>query len=1585
MINLFSKTASQFNTNGEATLMPIECFFSCAINGVWQLEMTLPYDAEERYKLIDYDKILKVSGIEAVVEQTSSYQLFRIYDYRKGDDNVYILAYPIGLDARYDTYGSITAYDKTPAQAISQINGVSQKYTVSTDITDTNTYSMAWADTNIIAMLNGDDSFVNTFGGEIVYDNYNIKVNDSLGRDTGAPEVRYGKNIMGMEIEYDISNVITRLYPIAKSGEVLNAIAEYQQGAYPYVDADNAGDYPVPHISSVTTPFTITQLTDDGSDTYRKSRDMYELVRDYTALWLYRMLTGVNTGLFDAWLAGQELKCLIDNYAFTMINDGTEGILEYLWRKVYNATGYVIRSGDVKSLIYNAMKEGFENVLKNDSSATYVGSATKQLKSIPGNKYIYTYSWDTNGSFRTKPHAGESYAWVYANSKWNQLNQNGETTGTTDSATWKWYKVSGKSWKRYGNKKKKRYLQGQWWEISGVWYWFDNDGHGISGSELMTELKGEFEYWTVNNKTLVETLAPSCKSYESQLFGILYGNMIDYCNMLFVEDGLSYPTPKINIDVVDLSKTTEYADYSGMLTIKLGDTVKCTNTKLGMTTDLRVTGVTFDVLRGYNSQLTIGLTENSVVQLLDAIGKDASTFHGYTAGEGILINGQTISAIPQEGKIKDVTINGQSVVFGGKANIDLDAINGEGLQWFEETENSLFGASDTVRMVDDEDYRISSAEMHVTNDSHVVNLRVEFAVTNGEVVAYCPWKNNYQFKIVNAQYASHGVLFMSRNKPTVVCSFASYDFGSTPVTGSKTVDYDSYSTETDTNVNIPQSDRPDYQWELLKVIKSSITENGETWYGMYIHRQTDWYGTMGSATPSIEAYLPASQFPDHEGIVGYQNLAEFMSTVLTLEKEATGNNFNGLSREGNLAFYAGASDEHGTDAPIKIYNNGTYDGFDMVGATSSADGKKGVVPQPLIADKDKFLRGDGTWQTAGGVEDVKSDNVSVVTNNIAHINTMVGATSSANGTKGLVPAPLKADREKFLRGDKTWATPTDTTYNVFDNNTDGLVPAPENDTGYLKSDGTWDEPQDTTYSVFDTTTDGLVPAPQNSTGYLKSDGSWGNPPGTTYSDFSGSAHGLVPASNSGSQGKYLKGDGSWDTPQDTTYSDFAGSSHGLVPASDSGSQTKYLKGDGSWGTPDNTTYNDFNGTTHGLVPVATGSGSGRFLKEDGSWGLPPAYSDFSGSTHGLVPASNSSSQSKYLKGDGSWGTPQDTTYNDFDGSAHGLVPAPGGNSGYLKSDGSWGNPPGGTDENVKQSPATDNSNFEVLLSGTADNTEHTEGAKKSNKLSFNPNQELFKLESSANFYTRMTPGTVRIQQNASSANTPKVEVVGYDESLTVGKNDIALTGSTWDSTNTSLKSALSGRVSKSGDTMTGTLVTPADNSKGLEPATNNYGQIGSATKQYNVMRSYNFVSFGGEFSAFDSNKVKHLDVSDSDITFNTSTTSATADTWDGTNTSLKSAISAITTALGKIKSGTVSGSVSVGSGSYADKAITFGVTFSSAPRVFVQLTGDAANNSYRGQMQVFVTSTSTTGANVRIYNASAATISVGLSWLAVGL
>ena len=76
---------------------------------------------------------------------------------------------------------------------------------------------------------------------------------------------------------------------------------------------------------------------------------------------------------------------------------------------------------------------------------------------------------------------------------------------------------------------------------------------------------------------------------------------------------------------------------------------------------------------------------------------------------------------------------------------------------------------------------------------------------------------------------------------------------------------------------------------------------------------------------------------------------------------------------------------------------------DMKGATSSAAGLKGLVPAPAAGDQGKFLKGDGTWAMPPGTT------------------VMTGATASAAGTSGLVPAPAAGSQNKLLRGDGTWA------------------------------------------------------------------------------------------------------------------------------------------------------------------------------------------------------------------------------------------------------------------------------------------------------------------------------------------------------------------------------------------------------------------------------------------------------------------------------------------------------------------------------------------------------------------------------------
>lgn len=148
-------------------------------------------------------------------------------------------------------------------------------------------------------------------------------------------------------------------------------------------------------------------------------------------------------------------------------------------------------------------------------------------------------------------------------------------------------------------------------------------------------------------------------------------------------------------------------------------------------------------------------------------------------------------------------------------------------------------------------------------------------------------------------------------------------------------------------------------------------------------------------------------------------------------------------------------------------------------------------------------------------------NVPWTDNNTTYSN-MTGATSSAAGKAGLVPAPAAGKQASFLRGDGTWVVPTNTTYSNFVKSGSGakagLVPAPSTTAGttkYLREDGTWSVPPDhnTTYSVFgksgSSAAIGLVPAPSTTAGttkYLREDGTWTVPPNTDTKNTAGSGN-----------------------------------------------------------------------------------------------------------------------------------------------------------------------------------------------------------------------------------------------------------------------------------------------------------------------------------------------------------------------------------------------------------------------------------------------------------------------------------------------
>lgn len=154
---------------------------------------------------------------------------------------------------------------------------------------------------------------------------------------------------------------------------------------------------------------------------------------------------------------------------------------------------------------------------------------------------------------------------------------------------------------------------------------------------------------------------------------------------------------------------------------------------------------------------------------------------------------------------------------------------------------------------------------------------------------------------------------------------------------------------------------------------------------------------------------------------------------------------------------AGTNIQIASDGKTISATDTTY--TDFTGATSSAAGVNGLVPAPAAGDQDKVLKGDGTWGTVqSGSSYTAGNGINIDANNEISVDTTVVATQTDLASK---QDTLTAGTNVQISNNVISAT--DTTYSNFVGTdgtvagASGLVPAPTalDDGKFLKADGTW--------------------------------------------------------------------------------------------------------------------------------------------------------------------------------------------------------------------------------------------------------------------------------------------------------------------------------------------------------------------------------------------------------------------------------------------------------------------------------------------------------------------------------------------------
>lgn len=204
-----------FTKNGDITLQPIDGKLRVELNtGLCEVEVELPYDKEKRWTKVEEWGVIKTD-----VFYSKNKQLFRIYNTDKGMFSLKIKARHIFFDLVKHNLLDTRAVECNGQQALDKVlEGT--KYKGHSDIGRiTTSYFQV---TNIVQAINGenDNTFRNRWGGEMLFDNFDIYINNKIGGDYGV-RVNYSRNMEDVNLIIDRDNIVTRAYPRAFDGIML--------------------------------------------------------------------------------------------------------------------------------------------------------------------------------------------------------------------------------------------------------------------------------------------------------------------------------------------------------------------------------------------------------------------------------------------------------------------------------------------------------------------------------------------------------------------------------------------------------------------------------------------------------------------------------------------------------------------------------------------------------------------------------------------------------------------------------------------------------------------------------------------------------------------------------------------------------------------------------------------------------------------------------------------------------------------------------------------------------------------------------------------------------------------------------------------------------------------------------------------------------------------------------------------------------------------------------------------------------------------------------------------------------------------
>lgn len=253
---IFEPNEQAFDTLGLGALCPMEAEVYEGLNGDFTLDLTHPYDSAGKWKRLENERIM-------LADTPTGPQPFRIYYMKPSMERIEVKARHIF----YDLLGNLcqkidfSGGANGAMQAIKSSMSVSMPFVFDSNMS--NTGGIFAENDNPVSVILQEDyrdgetkSFLYSYGGELKRDFFHVSMLQSVGQDRGV-WIAYEKNLIGLEVTEDLSDVATRIYPIGKDGLTGG-----------YIDSPYIGSYVYPKIkviedSSAETQADLRQLAED--------------------------------------------------------------------------------------------------------------------------------------------------------------------------------------------------------------------------------------------------------------------------------------------------------------------------------------------------------------------------------------------------------------------------------------------------------------------------------------------------------------------------------------------------------------------------------------------------------------------------------------------------------------------------------------------------------------------------------------------------------------------------------------------------------------------------------------------------------------------------------------------------------------------------------------------------------------------------------------------------------------------------------------------------------------------------------------------------------------------------------------------------------------------------------------------------------------------------------------------------------------------------------------------------------------------------------------------------------------------------